>query len=166
MDKKLEGSRNFSGPIPKPSAKDEREAFESWANVNGYDVACTYYTDRSKWIFLNPVTADIWQVWQARAAFSPAAGQDNDKQLASLYQQAFQREQKRADLAEAERDELKNKLADQQAMPEGWKLVPIEPTDEMIDVACESIVGGLFRVDATRVYAAALSAAPKPESEV
>jgi hypothetical protein len=45
-------------------------------------------------------------------------------------------------------------------VPEGWKLVPIEPTDEMLDAA-QAIVVDIYRVDADRVYAAMLKNVPK-----
>lgn len=52
---------------------DEREPFATWANRAGYDTAHTYDTDRSRWVFLNPMTVDLWTAWQARAALAPAA---------------------------------------------------------------------------------------------
>ena len=45
----------------------ERAEFEAWANGKGYDIAGTYDTDRSRWVWLNPMTADLWDAWQARA---------------------------------------------------------------------------------------------------
>ena len=48
-----------------------------------------------------------------------------------------------------------------QAVPEGWQLVPVEPTKEMCDAYCEGSiapVGNLSRYG----YKAMLSAAPKP----
>lgn len=48
------------------------------------------------------------------------------------------------------------------AIPEGWKLVPIEPTKEMCDAYCEhsiAPIGNLSRYG----YKAMLSASPKPE---
>ncbi|MEG0921996.1 MAG: hypothetical protein RSD57_12430 [Comamonas sp.] len=45
-----------------------REAFEKWAKEEGYDTARTYDTDRSCWVWLNPMTADLWKAWQAAMA--------------------------------------------------------------------------------------------------
>ena len=42
--------------------------------------------------------------------------------------------------------------------PDGWKLVPIEPTQRMIDAHTEGMVSG----GATRAYRAMLAAAPAP----
>jgi len=45
------------------------------------------------------------------------------------------------------------------AVPDGWKLVPVEPTDEMIDAGCDA--SSAFRVDIDRSYRAMLAAAPE-----
>lgn len=45
-------------------------------------------------------------------------------------------------------------------VPKGWKLVPEDPDDEMIDAACDA--SGAYRVDFVRAYAAALAKAPQP----
>lgn len=63
----------------------------------------------------------------------------------------------------------------EQAIPDGWKLVPIEPTDAMCDVSHVGVdvfggvaddeyysIGGEY---AAKVYRAMLAASPKPESE-
>lgn len=42
-----------------------REQFKEWANREGYDTANTYDTDRSKWLWLNPMTVSLWAAWQA-----------------------------------------------------------------------------------------------------
>lgn len=39
-------------------------AFAEHANDKGYDIAYTYDTERSRWVFLNPMTADLWRYWQ------------------------------------------------------------------------------------------------------
>ena len=44
------------------------KAFLAWAGSKGYDCAHTYDTDRSKWLALNPMTADLWAVWQGAQA--------------------------------------------------------------------------------------------------
>lgn len=43
------------------------------------------------------------------------------------------------------------------AVPAGWKLVPVEPTDEMIDAGADAIDG--YRVDVMRAYEAMVTAA-------
>lgn len=48
------------------SAVDAHPApFSTWAAGEGYDIAQTYDTERSRWVFLNPMTADLWKAWQA-----------------------------------------------------------------------------------------------------
>jgi hypothetical protein len=65
-------------------------------------------------------------------------------------------------------------LGERQAAPSGWKLVPIEPTDEMLDDGHEALddlhhtgrfgeCPGLKWGDAKACYQAMLSAAPSPE---
>lgn len=44
------------------------------------------------------------------------------------------------------------------SVPEGWKLVPLEPTQRMIDAHTEGMVSG----GATRAYRDMLAAAPSP----
>jgi len=41
-------------------------------------------------------------------------------------------------------------------VPEGYVLVPVEPTDEMVDAACAA-VDDLYRVDFVRAYEAAIA---------
>lgn len=52
--------------------------FESWASDAGYDTAHTYDPERSKWVFLNPMTADLWKAYCAALAQAPAATQPSD----------------------------------------------------------------------------------------
>lgn len=47
------------------------------------------------------------------------------------------------------------------AIPVGWKLVPIEPTQEMVDAH----ISGMQSAGFSRAYRDMLAAAPKPESE-
>jgi hypothetical protein len=42
--------------------------FLAWAEDAGYDAAHTYDTDRSRWVMLNPMTADLWRAWCAALA--------------------------------------------------------------------------------------------------
>lgn len=44
--------------------------FEAWAGEHGYDTAHAYDTERRRWVFWNPMTADLWVAWQARAALA------------------------------------------------------------------------------------------------
>jgi hypothetical protein len=39
--------------------------FCKWAGGEGYDTAHTYDTERGRWVFLNPMTADLWKCWNA-----------------------------------------------------------------------------------------------------
>lgn len=45
----------------------QKVLFEQWAKAAGYDVACTYDTERLEWLWLNPMTADLWKAWLAHA---------------------------------------------------------------------------------------------------
>jgi hypothetical protein len=45
-------------------------------------------------------------------------------------------------------------------VPEGWKLVPTEATDEMLDAAQQEVFG-IYRLDALRAYDAMLAATPE-----
>jgi len=48
-------------------------------------------------------------------------------------------------------------------IPDGWQIVPIECSDEMIDAACDA--SNLYRVDFMRSWNAALSVSPPTEKE-
>lgn len=49
----------------------------------------------------------------------------------------------------------------EQVIQDGWKLVPIEPTQEMVDAH----ISGMQSAGFSRAYRDMLAAAPKPESE-
>ena len=49
----------------EPDERAERDAFQTWANREGYDTAYTYDTERSRWVFFNPMTADLFKAWRA-----------------------------------------------------------------------------------------------------
>lgn len=51
--------------------------------------------------------------------------------------------------------------AKQQAAPDGWQWVPVEPTIEMVQAATHNAVGFGTRA----AYQAMLAAAPKPEGD-
>ncbi|RYF31383.1 MAG: hypothetical protein EOO23_02780 [Comamonadaceae bacterium] len=42
-----------------------REQFDVWARNKGHDMAGTYDTERSRWVWLSPMTADLWGAWLA-----------------------------------------------------------------------------------------------------
>lgn len=56
-------------------------------------------------------------------------------------------------------------------IPFGWKLVPIEPTEEMLTAACAAALSTEVLLDDTRFacdrasYAAAIANAPEPPTE-
>ena len=50
---------------------EQVKQFEAWANGKGYDTAHTYDTERSRWIFLNQMTADLWTAWSAALSTQP-----------------------------------------------------------------------------------------------
>lgn len=57
-----------------------------------------------------------------------------------------------------------DRLAAMAQPPAGWVLVPVEPTQMMVERACESIDHlGVRWSDMREAYEAALAAAPKPE---
>ena len=54
------------------------------------------------------------------------------------------------------------------SIPEGWQLVPIEPTSEMLEAAYKShwtiqVADDAYEFNAENPYKAMLAAAPKPE---
>src|SRR5690625_4619739 len=49
------------------------------------------------------------------------------------------------------------------AVPDGWKMVPVEPTDHMSDVGMVSAGIDITENDARHVYSAMLTASPAPE---
>jgi hypothetical protein len=51
-------------------------------------------------------------------------------------------------------------LASAPQVPQGWKLVPVEPTKDMVEAAYDNVTGGGGRA---AIYAAMLAAAPAPE---
>ena len=48
---------------------------------------------------------------------------------------------------------------DPERVPEGWRAVPVEPTDEMIDAGCDA--ADAYRVDIVRAYLAMMSVSPE-----
>lgn len=70
----------------------KREAFEKWARDKGYDVAYTYDTDRSRHVWLNPMTADLWSAWCVALVQPPEGEVRVDmKRLADSARDAFSR---------------------------------------------------------------------------
>ena len=65
------------------------------------------------------------------------------------------------DYFKKDRDELQAKLSEQTDVPDGWKLVPLEPTKKMQKAAL-STVDDAFGVG---IYKAMLAAAPTPKGE-
>jgi hypothetical protein len=65
----IDGARNFGCTIPlytnPPQRKPQLKEFVLWLKGAGYDTALTYDTERSKWLFLSPMAADLWKAWQA-----------------------------------------------------------------------------------------------------
>lgn len=55
--------------------------FIPWANANGYDTAHTYDTERSRWVFFNPMTIDLWKCWQDCAALVAAHQRELDAKV-------------------------------------------------------------------------------------
>jgi hypothetical protein len=53
---------------------EQVKQFQAWADGKGYDIAHTYDTERSRWVFLNPMTADLFEAWQAALLRSAGDG--------------------------------------------------------------------------------------------
>lgn len=62
----------------------------------------------------------------------------------------------------AEIQQLKAQLSARQAAPDGWRLVPVEPTQAMCDAAKYTVHAGLSVFKWADGYHAMLSAAPPP----
>lgn len=60
----------------------EFNVFIEWAKGKGYDTAHTFDTERSRWVVLNPMTADLWECWRAALADQAQAEPDRRLQLA------------------------------------------------------------------------------------
>jgi len=58
-----------------------RESFRIWAEGKGYDMACTYDTARSRHIWLSPMTADLWESWQAAQSVPIAKTADDEFEI-------------------------------------------------------------------------------------
>lgn len=58
-----------------------------------------------------------------------------------------------------ERVEMARELLALRKAHEGWQLVPVEPTQQMIDAHTEGMISG----GASKAYRAMLAAAPEPE---
>ena len=101
----------------------EREAFEDWAAFNG--MGLYVYPSLNK--YADTDTEAAWKAWQAAKAESHKS--------ASIYQLEINH------LAQANH-QWREKAAKSQAVPEGFVLVPKEPTREIIDALIEKIWHG------------------------
>lgn len=109
----------------------EREAFEAVTSVYHciYNADLNYYFSGSKFVG-NKAEIEVnagWKAWQAAKAESHKS--------ASLYQLEINH------LASANQ-QLRDYAAKSQALPEGFVLVPKEPTREIIDALIEKIWHG------------------------
>jgi len=69
-----------------------RAAFKAWAEKEGFDTANTYDTDRSKWVWLNPMTTDLWCAWTAAlAASATPEEQKYSRSLTDIHQFSMSR---------------------------------------------------------------------------
>jgi hypothetical protein len=73
----IEAAHGIGASLPvggEGETADEREQFKAWAAREGYDTAHTYDTERSRWVWLSPMTADLRRAWLACLCFaaSPA----------------------------------------------------------------------------------------------
>jgi hypothetical protein len=127
---------------------NDREQFEAWAKKEGFDTANTYDTDRSKWVWLNPMTTDLWCAWSAARA-TPAQPVPSESEQVNLLRNALylmlqQFTGTPSTLADSEarctaHAALKATAVKPQpspssvgaAIPEGWQLVPTISTSKM-----------------------------------
>lgn len=72
--------------------------------------------------------------------------------------------QQHADGLHHVRPALASRQDQQGQAPEGWRLVPAEPTEEMIDAACEACDRNFGREYLIRGFSAMISAAPLPHA--
>lgn len=57
-------------------------AFAEHAKAEGHDTAYTYDTERSRWVFLSPMTADLWRYWhEATRQAMERAAEVSDQQI-------------------------------------------------------------------------------------
>ncbi|EJN2431577.1 hypothetical protein NPF39_001011 [Salmonella enterica subsp. enterica serovar Uganda] len=116
--------------------------------------------------------AAMWEGWQGRAAMlqgdEPVSDELPDDFISMLTGRAkYLREKgeiKSPELLERAAAALQGENADTTAIPNGWKLVPIDPTKDMLR-AGQSVVG--FWLNTVHCYSKMLAAAPAaPQQEV
>ena len=130
----------------------EREAFEDWFSK---EFSCDEweYNPFSRMEF-NDIDAyscstvnAVWSAWQA-------AKVESHKQ-AALYQSEINH------LAQANQ-QWREKAAKAQAVPDGFVVVPEEPTERMLDSAYSSISDNLHYADLENIYKAMIWSAQEP----
>jgi hypothetical protein len=100
-----------------------------------------------------------------RMEFAAKSIDTEHAQRLTLQHHAADQAQRIAEL-EKERDELRARLTELEytrpvpAIPAGWKLVPVEPTPEMLEAGL-SAQNEAWNVHYTHIYAAMLAAAPE-----
>ena len=142
------------------TTQQQREAFEVWFKN---EFGRPSKPAREGASYAHPMACSAWRAWQAAQAqqshykallIEHALNHDND----SEWDEADWHER----VCEAVGGDLEHPQPAQQ-VPEGWKLVPEDPTDEMIGAGAEA--SRAFRVDILRSYEAMLAASPTPDSE-
>ena len=122
----------------------EREAFEDWIKNEDPFVG---NDDNQDCIWAKKY---MWQAWQA--------AKDESHKQAALYQSEINH------LAQANQ-QWREKAAKAQAVPEGFVVVPEEPTERMLDSAYSSISDNLHYADLENIYKAMIWSAQEQTND-
>lgn len=145
------------------STEQERaslRAFIEMAEREGFDTAHQWYEAKG-WVFFSPSTADCWRYWQA--ARRAQVVQSENFNAAWLSHIAVMDEKHNTSnnnnffAAGFAAGQLSAPV-----VPQGWKLVPERPTQEMCDAAKYTVHAGLSVFKWADGYYAMLAAAPQP----
>lgn len=149
----------------------ERAAFEAWGRAEGLEDSNGYGMDY-------PLGRQLWAAWQAGRAALAAAPQVPDALATAIGELSAAMGSpavygKAGDLFTPTVRLAVHRLretaaAPVQAVPDGWKLVPVEPTTEMLDAARKACEGRMYpqdfvhgpRAQKRDQFAAMLAAAP------
>ena len=150
-----------------------REAFEAWAWENRDPHFPDFSKDESgDKMYWGRVTEIAWQAWQAaqrQGGEAVAYAVIDDDEIIEVQESKGDAEY----LAQQEGGRvvpLYGKSTSQPAVPEGWKLVPVEPTKKMREAfhaADDEYQSAKFDVESPdHHWTALLEAAPEPQEDV
>lgn len=164
---------------PAPEEIDERASFNAWNNEDNLPIAGVGAKNAA------------WLAWQARASLCgnsalnvpperPADSSNGDDIEAwfdegwnacrdALLQSKYRDLSQPVDPQISEYEKIMQRAGNSPVIPDGYALVPVEPTDEMIAAAmnCEDVLFNSdesFCVQFGNIYEAMLAAAPKQET--